>query len=692
MPIVSASPAAGFAHHLADPPAPKLSAFSPSPPLHDGLLSDAASTSSVSSAFSTLSTDTALSAPDGLYDLALATPKTAGTAPGSPIMDHSAHDADHGFVVSAAPDIVYTANDDTVIQYEPSRHVDYLSHNWKESDISSSWRYIVLRRKDVANSARLENASWRTWTKAKYHLKTVSPESVNWLKDYDVTWLYGPLATQPSKDFDSSIHSSLSNSMRNLAGAFSPPSRPANPQSSIKKPILKKRSMSEVMLARAMSSSNLLKQAAATVAAQRHLRAPGTRPTTASYSSEQSPYISISPEDRHDPRFPSPLVAKSFAASAANFGDRLTYLNSTAAASTKPDKSAGRHIHFSDRVEQCIALEQNDDDMAASVPSSTTATDDETEDEEPGLFLMVRSGSGSFQRPASLEPHTIAKLPATRLKYVADLDDNTHHESSGRKAVMFSMGQSNEDSDSAPDEDDEDSEDEPMDYYGHDGDDEFEDEENDYFSLDRSRSREREDERHNRFQDRPASEDLTTPTQETFARQPVTAHAPTQSLLRKSTSQSSLVASASLGNLNSAHSRYLEDATMQDSQHQEVASTSESDDEEIVDMDSSLIANLRRDSVVLARGRISDPLSPTTSSGFPMKSISQAAQTEPPAPASTGEMEVDAPTASAPSANEGTASPSTSEEEQQGGFWGQVVSATKDLTQAFMNGGWKGSS
>ena len=70
--------------------------------------------------------------------------------------------------------------DDTAIRMEPSRHVDYLSHDWKEEDIWSSWRHIVAKRKFYVNSARLENASWRSWTKSKYRLKTVSPETLNW--------------------------------------------------------------------------------------------------------------------------------------------------------------------------------------------------------------------------------------------------------------------------------------------------------------------------------------------------------------------------------------------------------------------------------------------------------------------------------------------------------------------------------
>lgn len=78
------------------------------------------------------------------------------------------------------PELTKHAEDDATIASKPSRQVDYLSHDWKEEDIWTSWRYIVTRRGEVANSARLENASWRTWMKAKHNLKTISPESLNW--------------------------------------------------------------------------------------------------------------------------------------------------------------------------------------------------------------------------------------------------------------------------------------------------------------------------------------------------------------------------------------------------------------------------------------------------------------------------------------------------------------------------------
>ncbi|OAD77955.1 hypothetical protein PHYBLDRAFT_68548 [Phycomyces blakesleeanus NRRL 1555(-)] len=77
----------------------------------------------------------------------------------------------------------------------PEMCVDYLSYHFDEMDLAASWRVMTKQKKDIVNGLRLENASWRTWAKQKNKLKTVSPETLNWLKDSDVTWLYGPLHT-----------------------------------------------------------------------------------------------------------------------------------------------------------------------------------------------------------------------------------------------------------------------------------------------------------------------------------------------------------------------------------------------------------------------------------------------------------------------------------------------------------------
>lgn len=78
------------------------------------------------------------------------------------------------------PDPVPVSEDDTAVRKEPSRHVDYLSYEWREEDIWSSWRHIVEHRSVYGERSRLENASWRTWAKAQFKLKTVSPETLNW--------------------------------------------------------------------------------------------------------------------------------------------------------------------------------------------------------------------------------------------------------------------------------------------------------------------------------------------------------------------------------------------------------------------------------------------------------------------------------------------------------------------------------
>lgn len=73
-----------------------------------------------------------------------------------------------------------TAVDDTAIRKEAREHVDYLAHDWTEDELSASWRSIVSKQTVHNNSQRLENASWRAWMKAKYRLKTVAPETLEW--------------------------------------------------------------------------------------------------------------------------------------------------------------------------------------------------------------------------------------------------------------------------------------------------------------------------------------------------------------------------------------------------------------------------------------------------------------------------------------------------------------------------------
>ena len=77
------------------------------------------------------------------------------------------------------PEHVERAEDDTMVRDQPSRYVDYLSHNWEEEDMWWSRKQIVSKRKAYGDTARLENAIWRTWTKRRYRLRTVAPVSLN---------------------------------------------------------------------------------------------------------------------------------------------------------------------------------------------------------------------------------------------------------------------------------------------------------------------------------------------------------------------------------------------------------------------------------------------------------------------------------------------------------------------------------
>lgn len=145
-------------------------------------------------------------------------------------------------------------HDDSDVQAEPSIHVDYLSHKWDVSDISKSWRYVIHRRRDVEDSARLENASWRTWAQRRGNLKTVSPAIVNWSKDSDVTWLYGPICKDKDRELK---HEQVANenkrpttAVNSVAGDLSIPNTSRGP-----KPILKRRTVQDMII----SNSNLLK-------------------------------------------------------------------------------------------------------------------------------------------------------------------------------------------------------------------------------------------------------------------------------------------------------------------------------------------------------------------------------------------------------------------------------------------------
>lgn len=112
-------------------------------------------------------------------DAASSKPAASGVRQGAP-PSPSPTDAFSSDTPLTTPDPLPMSEDDTAVRKEPSHHVDYLSYEWREEDIWSSWRHIVEHRNVYGERSRLENASWRTWAKAQFKLKTVSPETLNW--------------------------------------------------------------------------------------------------------------------------------------------------------------------------------------------------------------------------------------------------------------------------------------------------------------------------------------------------------------------------------------------------------------------------------------------------------------------------------------------------------------------------------
>ncbi|WPK24729.1 hypothetical protein PUMCH_002013 [Australozyma saopauloensis] len=316
----------------------------------------------------------------------------------SPEVVSSPLDSNSPFLKS--PDIV--PHDDSNLAPEPSRHVDYLSHQWDVSDISKSWRYIILRRKNVANAARLENASWRTWAQRRCNLKTISPEEVNWSKESDVTWLYGPIVDDDDHDHDheNDHDDSVSNSLLGsrsfntassvVAGDISIARKAHRPP----KPILKKRTMEDMMI----SHLNLLKLEVATARAEQESRrredAAAQARRDAAQSSEKPPeyfdYDVISA--KLNSQYKNYSQSNSRASSANNSSVDLVQKHQTAisadavsaallsiAANAQKSNASQeqeskqtpltqinpvpktRHVRFNDEVQQCIAIDETSD-------------------------------------------------------------------------------------------------------------------------------------------------------------------------------------------------------------------------------------------------------------------------------------------------------------------------------------------
>ena len=213
------------------------------------------------------------------------------------------------------------------------------------------------------------------------------------LKDCDVTWLYGPLQSSPSR-----LHSTRTE----------PPSASLSKTDSFsnltKKPILKKRSMSEVMLRRSLSSASLLKQATAAVQAQETKGI--SRPSLARSHTD---YVTF------------PFSTRRLSQ------DPMTSLEpSTNTSGLTSPWCERKHIHFNEQVEQCIAVDVKGDD------EEDLDNDRFREDSDSDGGVMMKRMQSKKKAPRrkkrvkktmQADGKTIAMLPSTKLKYRDDASD-----------------------------------------------------------------------------------------------------------------------------------------------------------------------------------------------------------------------------------------------------------------------------
>lgn len=188
-----------------------------------------------------------------------------------------------------------------------------------------------------------------------------------------MTWLYGPL--QPGYyGLDGTRRTGSSTRRRGLSNA----------NRTHKKPILKKRSLSELMLRRSVSSASLLKRAASAVNAQNNQK------------------LAISTYD--------PFLAGTPGLTQTN----TTMPSYSGSGVNSPNMNSWKNVRFHDLVEQCVALALSDEEGVQDINS---ADDDD-------VFLMrstpKRTSNASPPR-INLETNsplskTIEKLPHAPLK------------------------------------------------------------------------------------------------------------------------------------------------------------------------------------------------------------------------------------------------------------------------------------
>ncbi|EXM13448.1 hypothetical protein FOTG_18098 [Fusarium oxysporum f. sp. vasinfectum 25433] len=208
------------------------------------------------------------------------------------------------------------------------------------------------------------------------------PGTLNWLKDSDASWLHGPVQQGASKIYcmqtgpsGASLHqpNSLVNTNR--------------------KTILKKRSISHIILPRPLSTSSLPQQAALVAQARQK---DSRRLRELSFDSSATMDHNIFP-------FPSMPMSR----------DTSSMLPLSAYTGISSSGVERKHIHFNYKVEQCIAVEVKDDDHGDDCDIST-----DTNSEDGIIMNLDRSRKPAKEGNSLLSNgKTIAMLPSTTLKH-----------------------------------------------------------------------------------------------------------------------------------------------------------------------------------------------------------------------------------------------------------------------------------
>jgi hypothetical protein len=168
--------------------------------------------------------------------------------------------------------------------------------------------------------------------------------------------------------------------------------------------------MSEIMLQKSLSSSSLLRQATAAIESQ---QSNMSRDKSIAHSSSD-----LTSFPQRSPKFMN----------TSNLASTLS--------SGYQSPSLTKHIHFNDQVQQCIAVETDEDEDDDPYGGQYDADDSSSDD---GVIMMGKSRASD--RCAS-EPQTIAHLPSTTLKYKEELPVKKTGSFMSFKNSLFSVSRS----------------------------------------------------------------------------------------------------------------------------------------------------------------------------------------------------------------------------------------------------------